>query len=76
MSIISNAMLDIAADFRQAPHFHPGRADDGVCQGYDLPPSSMLVSDAPQPMLDAVISLLRLLDMPRDIAVPARLIKK
>ena len=49
---------------------------DGVHQGYGQPPSSMVVSDAPQSMLDAVVRLLRLLDTPRDIAVLAPLIKR
>jgi len=49
---------------------------DGVPQGYGPPPSSMLVSDAPQPLLDAIVRLLRLLDSPRDIAVLAPLIKR
>jgi AraC-like DNA-binding protein len=40
------------------------------------PPSSMLVSDAPAQLLDAVLRLLRLLDNPRDIAVLAPLIKR
>lgn len=48
----------------------------GVRQGYGPPPSSMLVSDAPPAMLDAVLRLLRLLDSPRDIAVLAPLIKR
>jgi len=36
----------------------------------------MQVSDAPPPLLDAVLRLLRLLDSPRDIAVLAPLIKR
>lgn len=39
-------------------------------------PSSMVVSDAPVELLDAVVRLLRLLDAPRDIAVLAPLIKR
>lgn len=49
---------------------------DGTRQGYGPPPSSMLVSDAPQALLDAIVRLLRLLDSPRDIAVLAPLIKR
>lgn len=49
---------------------------DGVRQGYGPPPSSMLVSDAPQAMLDAIVRLLRLLDAPGNIAVLAPLIKR
>ena len=49
---------------------------DGVRQGYGAPPSSMLVSDAPHSLLDAIVRLLRLLDSPRDIAVLAPLIKR
>jgi AraC-like DNA-binding protein len=40
------------------------------------PPSSMLVSDAPAALVDAVLRLLRLLDTPRDIPVLAPLIKR
>ncbi|WP_127754380.1 AraC family transcriptional regulator [Devosia sp. 1566] len=49
---------------------------DCVREGSGPPPSGMLVSDAPQALLDAVIRLLRLLDSPRDIAVLAPLIKR
>jgi AraC-like DNA-binding protein len=51
-------------------------ASDGVRQGSGLAPSGMQVSDAPPPLLDAVLRLLRLLDSPRDIAVLAPLIKR
>ena len=49
---------------------------EGVRHGYGPPPSSMLVSDAPMAMMDAVLRLLRLLDCPRDIPVLAPLIKR
>lgn len=49
---------------------------DGLRRGYGPPPSSMLVSDAPMAMMDAVLRLLRLLETPRDIAVLAPLIKR
>ena len=49
---------------------------DGVRHGYGPPPSSMLVSDAPAAMMDAVLRLLRLLDSPRDVPVLAPLIKR
>ncbi|HLV83636.1 MAG TPA: AraC family transcriptional regulator [Devosia sp.] len=49
---------------------------DGVRHGYGPPPSSMLVSNAPAAMTDAVLRLLRLLDSPRDIPVLAPLIKR
>lgn len=39
-------------------------------------PSSMVVSDAPRELLDAVVRLLRLLDQPRDIAVLGPMIKR
>ncbi|ALV31451.1 AraC family transcriptional regulator [Streptomyces sp. CdTB01] len=39
-------------------------------------PSGIAVSDAPAPLLDAVVRLLRLLDEPRDRAVLAPLIKR
>lgn len=39
-------------------------------------PSSMVVSDAPRELLDAVVRLLRLFDQPRDIDVLAPLIKR
>jgi AraC-like DNA-binding protein len=39
-------------------------------------PSSMIVSDAPAELLDAVLRLLRLLDRPRDLDVLAPLIKR
>ncbi|MFD4205968.1 AraC family transcriptional regulator N-terminal domain-containing protein [Micromonospora tulbaghiae] len=48
----------------------------------DLPPvpgaapSGMVVSDAPDELVDAVIRLLRLLDRPRDVAVLAPLVKR
>jgi hypothetical protein len=48
----------------------------------DLPPTSaaappgMVVSDAPAPLVDAVVRLLRLLDNPRDAAVLAPLVKR
>jgi AraC-like DNA-binding protein len=48
----------------------------------DLPPaaggtpSGLAVSDAPAPLLDAVLRMLRLLDHPRDAAVLAPLIKR
>lgn len=48
----------------------------------DLPPTSaaappgMVVSDAPAPLVDAVVRLLRLLDSPRDAAVLAPLVKR
>ncbi|MBP0441062.1 AraC family transcriptional regulator [Tianweitania sediminis] len=48
----------------------------GGRQGNRPPPSSMLVSDAPPALLDAVLRLLRLLDSPRDIAVLSPLIKR
>ena len=40
------------------------------------PPSSMIVSDAPDELLDAVLRLLRLLERPRDLDVLAPLIKR
>lgn len=49
---------------------------EGNRQGSGPPPSSMLVSDAPAAMIDAVLRLLRLLDSPRDIPVLAPLIKR
>ena len=49
---------------------------EGMRHGYGPPPSSMLVSDAPMAMMDAVLRLLRLLDCPRDIPVLAPLIKR
>ncbi|MFF4457295.1 AraC family transcriptional regulator N-terminal domain-containing protein [Streptomyces goshikiensis] len=39
-------------------------------------PSGIVVSDAPPPLLDAVVRLLRLLDEPRDRAVLAPLVKR
>ncbi|MFE0446195.1 AraC family transcriptional regulator [Streptomyces fungicidicus] len=39
-------------------------------------PSGIAVSDAPAALLDAVVRLLRLLDEPRDRAVPAPLVKR
>lgn len=39
-------------------------------------PSAMVVSDAPDELVDAVVRLLRLLDRPRDAAVLAPLIKR
>ncbi|WP_262015039.1 AraC family transcriptional regulator [Micromonospora sp. Mcm103] len=48
----------------------------------DLPPvpgatpSGLVVSDAPDELVDAVIRLLRLLDRPRDVAVLAPLVKR
>jgi AraC-like DNA-binding protein len=39
-------------------------------------PSGMIVSDAPEQLIDAVLRLLRLLDSPRDIPVLAPLIKR
>lgn len=39
-------------------------------------PSSMIVSDAPAELLDAVLRLLRLLDRPRDLQVLAPLLKR
>jgi AraC-like DNA-binding protein len=39
-------------------------------------PSAMVVSDAPEQLVDAAIRLLRLLDSPRDLAVMAPLIKQ
>lgn len=44
--------------------------------GFGLPPSSMLVSDAPVAMIDAILRLVRLLDSPGDIPVLAPLIKR
>jgi len=46
------------------------RADQGGA------PSSMMVSQAPEAMLDAVVRLLRLLDAPRNIPVLAPMIKR
>lgn len=48
----------------------------GMRDGRGIPPSGMIVSDAPAPLLDAVVRLLRLLDQPRDKAVLAPLIKR
>lgn len=39
-------------------------------------PPAMTVSDAPEPLLDAVVRLLRLLDQPRDLPVLAPLLKR
>lgn len=49
---------------------------DSVRVGQGAPPSSMLVSEAPAAMVDAVLRLVRLLDAPRDIPVLAPLIKR
>ena len=49
---------------------------DSVRGGHGAPPSSMIVSDAPAALQDAVVRLLRLLDAPRDIPVLAPLIKR
>ena len=53
------------------------RADSlGTRDGRGSPPCGMVVSDAPQYLLDAVLRLLRLLDSPRDLPVLAPLIKQ
>lgn len=44
--------------------------------GQGAPPSSMVVSKAPEALLDAVVRLLRLLDAPRNIPVLAPMIKR
>lgn len=49
---------------------------DSVRSGSGAPPSSMMVSNASDALLDAVVRLLRLLDLPRDIPVMAPLIKR
>lgn len=48
----------------------------GTRDGRGSPPCGMVVSDAPQRLLDAVLRLLRLLDSPRDLPVLAPLIKQ
>ena len=47
-----------------------------IRDGRGSPPSGMIVSDAPERLVDAVVRLLRLLDCPRDIPVLAPLIKR
>ena len=49
---------------------------DSVGRPAGAPPSSMLVSDAPEELVDAVVRLLRLLERPRDLDVLAPLIKR
>ena len=49
---------------------------DSVPRSAGAPPSSMIVSDAPAELLDAILRLLRLLDRPRDLDVLAPLIKR
>jgi AraC-like DNA-binding protein len=49
---------------------------DGVRTPAGAPPSGMVVSDAPDELLDAVLRLLRLLERPRDLDALAPLIKR
>jgi AraC-like DNA-binding protein len=49
---------------------------DSARRPVGAPPSSMIVSDAPAELLDAVLRLVRLLERPRDLNVLAPLIKR
>jgi len=49
---------------------------DGSPPSMDDPPSALVVSDAPPPLLDAVVRLVRLLDQPRDRGALAPLAMK